>query len=1139
MRIIKKIVLPIMLFVPVMPNAWGAVPEVNIADVPLLSGRSSIHPNMVLSLSLTNAVLGAAYRSDNDFYNKTREYIGYFNPSRCYVYRGGNRNVSDGYFVGMKVADMAHECGGDSFSGNFMNWAVLSVLDVMRYALTGGDRIVDMPDMTLLQRAFLSDDIYAGDLFPRKKLTAGENTSPPKQVTPFNTTTLYIVSCRNRVLFSDSNKGGHCDTAALDKNGDLLETDKKLGEYLVRVKVCDEIEGLGRNDLCQKYASGYKPVGAIQRNASGIRFAVMLYLTDDAATRYGGVLRVPMKYVGADKVDTSTFGLINNDQLEWNPSTGVLYANPDDANDRNSTSRNSGVINYLNKFGRFGKYNSPNALSVLYYESIRYLQGRQPTTESFPVAEKWLDPVIAACQRNYIALMGDVNTNFAPYVPGNERTTASDARRAIDTVAIPVNDLTAGQPTELVESIRSIFKKIRGQGAMPSGLSASAVKVASDGFFVYQAGFDATTWSGSLQKMVLKLDDDAFAIQTAKTVSWDAGVILTSMRGQPAFPAPEERKIYTSVINAAKTTSTVGFKWENLTADQKALLNLSPADSVGDGLGEQRLHFLRGVRTLESAQPGGMFRTRARVLGDIVNSNPVYVGSPASNTAGLGYQKFYNDYKDRTRAVYVGANDGMLHAFDAADGKELFAYVPNALLPALNQLTKPDYAHQPYVDGAIGMGEAKIAGKWKTVLASGMGGSAQGLFVLDVTDPSNFIGGSGALFEFTDNDDKEIGNLVRAPVIAKFRVNASSGVPEDSYFIVVPSGLNNYKDDGVGKFDAAASGALFLLSLDKNPAVKWIQNVNYYKFKVPLQDQAVANGMGPPALVTGNNGTVRYAYAGDLQGNLWRFDFNNTALGTGTRTNATLLFVAKNKDGVRQPITSQPKIVFAPGGGYIVLFGTGKFIEDADAKPDNFKIQSFYGIYDTTHAADSMIERSQLALRTLSKTGEGNNINISGDPFTYGTTAEDKRGWYFDFLASDKNGERSVTDPVTAHGNVFFNSLIVGNDPCAVQGGRTYALDTLTGLPYGSEGTGVLSEVGILGSPLLLEKEATVTGNTNAIGKATVKKKYAVLNFGTGGIQGIQASTRNQAGEVALPARRLSWREVLNWQDLRDALIKK
>jgi type IV pilus assembly protein PilY1 len=312
-------------------------------------------------------------------------------------------------------------------------------------------------------------------------------------------------------------------------------------------------------------------------------------------------------------------------------------------------------------------------------------------------------------------------------------------------------------------------------------------------------------------------------------------------------------------------------------------------------------------------------------------------------------------------------------------------------------------------------------------------------------------------------------------------------------------------------------------------------------------NDAMQNGVASPALVLGSDGAVRFAYAGDLQGNLWRFNFEDVAPWADALGSAPHkpLFTATDAKNNRQPITSQPKVVYAPGGGYVVLFGTGKFVEEADAAPGAFNTQSFYGIYDTTMASYSVADRSELVARwpvkVMQKSGnaiDNDVIEMSGDAFVYSAAADGKKGWYFDLAASDKTGERIVTNAVTAYGRLFFNSLIPGSDPCVGNTGRSYLLDTLTGLPFGGKATGYLSEVGMLSTPLLFETDVAV-GDRDPIGKRLVKKKYGIFNPGTGGTKGAIAPVKQESTEIMTPAGRFSWREVINWQELRDAINKK
>jgi type IV pilus assembly protein PilY1 len=1281
-------------------NARAVTPEIGIADTPLYGAHTNVHPNMVLSLSVEYPTVGVAYRSDNGTYNKTTEYVGYFHPLKCYVYQGGNRNVTTGYFAVMKDANAVHECGGNSFSGNFMNWVASSAIDMMRYALTGGDRVVDTESMTILQRAVLPSLFYANDnYFPRRSVTESQYVSAPNQITPFNVSTLYVVSCSNHILFSDI-IGLYDDCEMSSNYGDtdeyMARSDRRLGEYLVRVRVCDDSEGPVRTDLCKRYGNHYKPIGDMQRNADKIRFAVMGYLRDDYMTRYGGVLRAPMKYVGASKYEQPGFAEQANDKREWDPLTGI-FLNDSESAANGSNVISSGVINYLNQFGRGGEYKTFDPVGELYYEAIRYLQGKQPTsqaladlqpqfTEGFPVIGKWSDPIIASCQKNFIVSIADVNTHFDRYIPGNTRETmnddeyAFDSKRAVEaavagktpelnvmtwtrkvgemeadvsdiyhnpsprsnlanldkldtgyqghgtyymaglaywantqhirldkpiyvqTFTIDVDELgngsvdnnfrdtpsrnsqlylaakyggfidanddgnpfvtsnkngenrtvttiqnnewdadgdgtpdnyfLAGNPRALIGAIHKIFADVPNSSGSISGVAVSGTRVLADGGYVYQPGFDSNKWSGILKRFKIELNTN-HEIILATVSDWDAGDVLTGSDPSHANPLPAARRIYTAYTAADKSFSTLNFEWSSLAVAQRALLNTSPATGVADGLGEQRVAYLRGVRTMEEGANGGVFRARARVLGDIIHSNPVYVGAPSLNTNGAGFTEFYDARKERTKAVYVGANDGMLHAFDASNGQELFAYVPEMLLSQLNRLTAPAYAHQPYVDGVIVTADAKVGSRWRTVLVSGMGGSAQGVFALDITNPSAFSETNGALWEFSDSDDADIGNVIGTPVIAKFRTGTEEGVAQYRYFAVVANGFNNYRNDGAGKYNSAAPGVLFLLALDKSAAEPWTQGSNYFKFVMPISDATLQNGLSSPAVVVGSDGAVRYVYAGDVQGNLWRLNFTgdapwSSALGT---TPYKPLFVARDQNGTRQPITVQPKVVFAPDG-YVVLFGTGKFVENSDVSSSNFKRQSFYGIHDTTNDEDKLTNRTFLVPRVAELSADGKTLNITGDAFVYGTTTGTYRGWYLDFKDAQTTGERSVTNPLAIYGRVFFNTLIPSVDPCAIGSGRSYALDALSGLTVDGETTGGLSSIGFLGAPMLLDAGEADSGDRNSIGRRPASRQYSIFNFGTDG------AVKERTSRIYPPAGRFSWREVLNWQELRNAITK-
>ncbi|NML62217.1 hypothetical protein HHL21_14250 [Massilia sp. RP-1-19] len=1163
---------------------WAAPPQLAIPDGQVGLPGSRVAPNLLLHWSLTIADAGAAYR---DEYSAATEYDGYFNPRLCYSYLGDQ----GGYFSPLKTADAKRQCGGDSFSGNLLNWASMSRLDLLRLALTGGDRVIDDRGLTVLQRAWLPE---AATNFRSRSIDSA-NT-----VTPFGAGALYISSCRNRIMFSE-NPAASCDKPP-------------PGEFNARVKVCDKADSESRPQLCFAYKGGRKPEGAIQENADLMRMGAMGYLTDLAADDenfYGGALRAPLKFVGHPKTGPL--------RPEWNPVTGMLEEDPD-----NAGGAKSGLLNFINLSSRRGAYKTSDPGAELFYEGLRYLQGRQASPGSGEVVEDdglavWStrdDPVTETCQRTTAAVVGHSSFVRDRYVPGNTIAYLGDAARAadgfhgtfdvmqatrrigeleggelanldtrkdgpdgagsyylagaaywahtnairhdsdapIDTLALeldaspkplssalyltakygafldrnrdknpfvtttgeatdsewsfdgrtPAGYFSGADPHQIGHAVREMFAAAR----YPRGEVMG--KAAGGGNYLIQASHDRQQSTGTLRRYDISRTRDG-KISADGAPAWDAAKLT---------PAPESRKIYTSVRDSEGGSKTIDFAASRLPALDEGLVN-----------------FLRGDRSRETGQAGGNLRRRASVLGDIVHSAPVIVGSPSASVMGAGYAQFHASVSKRRSAVYVGANDGMLHAFDTATGVELFAYVPNALHTHLYKLGQPGYMHRPYVDASPGVGEALAGGKWRTVLASGMGMGARGVFALDVTDPSNFGTGLGALWEFTEKDDAAIGHIRSAPLIAKLRIGMKDLVPEYRYFVAVASGLNNYdQDDG----DNAARGALFLLALDKPANEPWKHGFNYYKLVTPLSEPKIANALAPPAFALAPDGSVRFAYAGDLQGNLWRFDFTgkppwSKAVGPGKEGEP--LFVARDDSGNRQPINHAPRVVFAPGAGYLVLVATGRLLENADLDPSGYAMQSFYAIRDSAAKPPVLVAgRRELASRSAS--GSGPYV-INGDAVRFeGSRA--RKGWYLDFPNWRAEGERTAGTAFLASGALIFDTLAPGASVCASMVTRTYAVDALTGLAYTSGGvseagqvTGEVVEQAALLSPPLLFDMGMVAGQRSATGATVATHTVNIVR-----LRGEGKPPLSQKVTVKTPAGRLSWREVANWQELHEAAKK-
>ena len=372
----------------------------------------------------------------------------------------------------------------------------------------------------------------------------------------------------------------------------------------------------------------------------------------------------------------------------------------------------------------------------------------------------------------------------------------------------------------------------------------------------------------------------------------------------------ETRKLVTT-----KDNTTVDFFWHLLSDGQRLALDAATAIDDPDPFASISLNFVRGDRTNERCKVGGSFRWRFSVLGAIVNSRPVYV--PAGDD-GL---------------VIVGANDGMLHGFSASDGSEQFGYVPSMLINKLFALSRSPYRPSYFVDGELRYSDINPGGTPRHIVAGGLGAGGKGLFVLDVSVPDEpdviveISGSAGA--HIGGIYDSRIGHIHGRPTIA--RLPAGDG---SAWFAV--SG-NGYGSD---------SAELVLIPLDTGtPTPQFIP-----------ADATSGNGLSAPALVDATgNGIVDYAYAGDLKGNLWRFNFNTAPY------SVVKLFAA----GANKPITVEPDIARHPDTleGFMVYFGTGSLLSADDVEVTGQ--QTIYGIWDRGDATTIPIPENRLLTQSL------------------------------------------------------------------------------------------------------------------------------------------------------------------------------
>lgn len=629
---------------------------------------------------------------------------------------------------------------------------------------------------------------------------------------------------------------------------------------------------------------------------------------------------------------------------------------------------------------------------------------------------------------------------------------------------------SADSPESLVQAFSDILERImeRQSTAARPGVSSSIEDDSDSGnrlvrYFHQSSYASDQNWAGDLTRTARwRSFSPAQGWVSNQEVQWSA-------RTQLATKSPESRN-----INIAANTSETGlqaFTWNNAgnPSTQGTLanyLNRNPeAGDAVDSNGSARLDFLRGVRN----QEGGLFRERYAVLGDIFSSAPVVVtGARMLQTranaieGNTKYTAFRNTQTSRRSQVYVGANDGMLHAFDTTTGEEKFAFIPTAVFPKLHKLTGKNYSHEFYVDGTPVVADVYDGVNWRTILVGTLRAGGRGLFGLDITDPDDIK----LLWEFddssiTDEDAVKLGYSFPQPTVARLR--------NGKWAVVTGNGYH-----ANGHMDGRA--ALFIIDAIDGSLVKSLEVQGI---------AATANGLSAPRLADNNgDGFADYAYAGDLQGNLWRFDLlGDNASPTRNRTEGSIygdrngsdvnfkvsyggqpMFTATSTIGSNpQPITGQPSLVRHPTRkGYIVVFGTGKYFETGDNTALTSHAQSLYGIWDRFTQAETTTEqtitRAQLQQQTLLSNVTGTH-SITNDTTPARTLSNntvnwfdsngdiDRWGWYLDLqVGSTREGEMIIESMINLGNTLFIQSLVPNDDPCE-PGNQNwlYAINPATG----------------------------------------------------------------------------------------------
>jgi len=704
----------------------------------------------------------------------------------------------------------------------------------------------------------------------------------------------------------------------------------------------------------------------------------------------------------------------------------------------------------------------------------------------------------------------------------------------------------------VLSAFDEIFSRAATASRTIAGGSVSATQVsATSGTTMYSAKFDTSNWSGDVVAEPITAASGALSIGGS---TWSAASQLDNMTS----PA-SNRQIFVGNSGATASPTAATFTWDAIETSLKNSLKKADPTATADSLGEDRLNYLRGDRSKE----GNPFRVRSSLLGDIVNSNVVYSGAPSSAYSGTAYAAFRSAHAARTPAVFVGANDGMLHAFNANTGSELFAYIPSWMGPKLSALTSTSYVnnHQNYVDGRIAVAEAQVAftnaaTDWKTVLIAGTGGGGPGVFALDVTDPASFSA-SNVMWEFTRADDADLGQVVGQPQILKLKTSGNSATPTYRWFAMFGSGVNNYVPDADGRFSSTGSPALYLLALDKAAGTAWALGTNYFKITLPVD--ATLSATKPSGLINftplyGPAGEVTNIYMGDLYGNLWKLNFGNLATsdwnlgklsafnkGTVATPVPYPLYIAKDSSDNIQPITAAPLLITGPlvSGieSFYVLFGTGKYLESSDNTSS--QTNSVYAIYDngSTSGDASPVGPSAISGRGRLQAGtvDTSAKTITVTAFKWGRAASDtdtsqRSGWYFDMPSTGEKLVSAIDDLGSLQ--AAFNTIIPGSAGAAgsctntAGGGNQYVVNI-------SNGTGnfVPSTVGMLNPAFfIINTSETTVSISDSTGRRTRTTIHRGISSGQSGVN-TSAPTVSTTEVIG----RLSWRQIYNYQDLKNA----
>lgn len=583
---------------------------------------------------------------------------------------------------------------------------------------------------------------------------------------------------------------------------------------------------------------------------------------------------------------------------------------------------------------------------------------------------------------------------------------------------------TASNEAELKTALQTVIDSINKIKS-----NAGGVAVIGDSGYqgnrVFQPIYNTEGWYGELR---------------CKTLDDSSGLINGSCSTPKAIvPASDARKIFTSKQDGSTgTMTTLEFKagaalapWQQRALDPgTATVNTATVNKV--------INYIRGAADTDyRTRPTPSGESQPALLGDMVGAQPVVVDAPFGSSSDAAYATFKMAQKNRS-IVFVGANDGMMHAFDGDTMQELMGYVPATVYPQLPLLTKKDYGlstgtpHNWYVNGNARQADVRLGATtafdsgWKTILVAGLAQGGQGYFALDATDNATVTSAATVKWEFNDRKDADMGYSFGSPLIYNVRTSATTVTP-----VVILA--NGYKSSDANSYgdttpkSASDVSALYILNADSGTLLKKI---------------AVTGGAGlssPAGVDLNRDGILDYVYAGDMNGKMWRFDLTANQPAS-FKVETTPIFNA----GSTHPIVMRPAIMPVADGN-LVLFGTGKLQEKTDQSDTT--TQTFYAVLDKVKLAPVTASTGDLVKQEVLDTVTNTTVTITN---TYRKLSDNavnlttKRGWYLDLPDS---GERLLSSPLLLKDKLLFaTGSPVTEEKCTPGGtGWVMGINPLTG----------------------------------------------------------------------------------------------